>query len=412
MPRNVATCRCGAELPAESSAVTAAAVPEESSGGSPAIVALVVAVLLIGGAGYWFFLRPAPAATPGRTKPRKTTGASADRRGAGSATSAEARAGTPPPRTPRDAAPAADGRRARRRAGHADAAVSASTEEMVDRVMPAVVLIEATGGRGSGFFVRHDTLITNVHVVENDGYVTLRQERRHDRERARRNQGAGVRHRDPQGGDAVGVAGRDSDGQRALAPARPGNHRHRLGARHAAEQRVARHRQRPAHQRRRHAGADRRGGQSRQQRRADARSQRLGDRHHDDGLQECRGLELRRRDRSRARPARRAAGQSRHAARLERHPVAVAAARRAIASSNRARSSCARASASSPRPPARIDAGWKRYRDQCYKSPIPGNYDREWFALLVPRGMPADAGAGCPELLRGHGIRREAVPRR
>jgi len=44
-----------------------------------------------------------------------------------------------------------------------------------------------------------------------------------------------------------------------------------------------------------------------------------------------------------------------------------------------------------------IDDGWKRYRDQCYKSPISGNYDRPWFALLVPRGMPADAGNGCPE---------------
>src|SRR6185436_10586674 len=45
---------------------------------------------------------------------------------------------------------------------------------------------------------------------------------------------------------------------------------------------------------------------------------------------------------------------------------------------------------------ANIDVGWKRYRDQCYKGPIPGNYDRPWFAMLVPRGMPADAGAGCP----------------
>ena len=29
-------------------------------------------------------------------------------------------------------------------------------------------------GRGSAFFVQHDTLITNVHVVQQDGYVTLR----------------------------------------------------------------------------------------------------------------------------------------------------------------------------------------------------------------------------------------------
>jgi S1-C subfamily serine protease len=84
-------------------------------------------------------------------------------------------------------------------------------------VMPAVVAdCRNTGGRGSGFYVRHDTLITNVHVVENDGYVTLR---RMDGTtvNARVERGAGVRHRDPESGDAVGVAGGDSDGQRALA---------------------------------------------------------------------------------------------------------------------------------------------------------------------------------------------------
>ena len=107
--------------------------------------------------------------------------------------------------------------RRRRRHPAAPAPLSASTEEMVDRVMPAVVLIETTGGRGSGFYVRHDTLITNVHVVQNDSYVTLRRMDGIDRQRARRIAGAGVRHRDPESGDAVGVAGRDSDGQRALA---------------------------------------------------------------------------------------------------------------------------------------------------------------------------------------------------
>jgi hypothetical protein len=40
--------------------------------------------------------------------------------------------------------------------------------------MPAVVLVEASGGRGSAFFVRPDTLITNVHVVKEDGVVQLR----------------------------------------------------------------------------------------------------------------------------------------------------------------------------------------------------------------------------------------------
>jgi hypothetical protein len=42
-----------------------------------------------------------------------------------------------------------------------------------------------------------------------------------------------------------------------------------------------------------------------------------------------------------------------------------------------------------------IDANWQRFRQQCYKAPIGGNYDREWFAVLVPRGIPGDAAAGC-----------------
>jgi hypothetical protein len=41
-------------------------------------------------------------------------------------------------------------------------------------VMPAVVLIETSGGRGSGFFVAPDTLLTNVHVVGRNSSVTIR----------------------------------------------------------------------------------------------------------------------------------------------------------------------------------------------------------------------------------------------
>ncbi|MEO7158801.1 MAG: S1C family serine protease, partial [Vicinamibacterales bacterium] len=42
-----------------------------------------------------------------------------------------------------------------------------------------------------------------------------------------------------------------------------------------------------------------------------------------------------------------------------------------------------------------IDDDWKRFREQCYRSAITGTYDREWFAVLVPRGMPDGAAAGC-----------------
>jgi len=47
-------------------------------------------------------------------------------------------------------------------------------ENIVGRVMPAIVLVEASGSRGSGFFVAPDTLLTNVHVVGRNSSVTVR----------------------------------------------------------------------------------------------------------------------------------------------------------------------------------------------------------------------------------------------
>jgi len=45
---------------------------------------------------------------------------------------------------------------------------------MVSRVIPAVVLVETPNGRGSGFFVGPDTIVTNVHVVGLNNSVTVR----------------------------------------------------------------------------------------------------------------------------------------------------------------------------------------------------------------------------------------------
>jgi hypothetical protein len=47
-------------------------------------------------------------------------------------------------------------------------------EEVVGRAMPAVVLIETPAGRGSGFFAKPDTIITNAHVVGAEASVTIR----------------------------------------------------------------------------------------------------------------------------------------------------------------------------------------------------------------------------------------------
>jgi S1-C subfamily serine protease len=46
-------------------------------------------------------------------------------------------------------------------------------EDVVGRAMPAVVLVETPTGRGSGFFVKPDTIVTNAHVVGTETSVTV-----------------------------------------------------------------------------------------------------------------------------------------------------------------------------------------------------------------------------------------------
>lgn len=47
-------------------------------------------------------------------------------------------------------------------------------EEVVARAIPAIVQIETSSGRGSGFFIQPDTVITNVHVVGTLASVVIR----------------------------------------------------------------------------------------------------------------------------------------------------------------------------------------------------------------------------------------------
>jgi S1-C subfamily serine protease len=49
-----------------------------------------------------------------------------------------------------------------------------SLEDVVAGITPAVVAIESEEGSGSGFYVRPDTLLTNVHVVGSRSSVTLK----------------------------------------------------------------------------------------------------------------------------------------------------------------------------------------------------------------------------------------------
>jgi len=49
-----------------------------------------------------------------------------------------------------------------------------SLEDLVARVSPTVVIIETSTGRGSGIFVRPDTIVTNAHVAGNEATVRIR----------------------------------------------------------------------------------------------------------------------------------------------------------------------------------------------------------------------------------------------
>ena len=54
------------------------------------------------------------------------------------------------------------------------AAPEQSLERIVAASLPAVVLVETPGGRGTGFFASADAVLTNAHVVEGSAYVTLK----------------------------------------------------------------------------------------------------------------------------------------------------------------------------------------------------------------------------------------------
>jgi S1-C subfamily serine protease len=170
VPGAVAKCRCGAVLPADD-----AAAAEQTTRSSPVVVYLVL-IAAVAGVGYWSFVRP-PATTP-VTAASGAFDVPAQPGDAG--TTASAPRQLSPEQRAWDAAARTNDQKAPIELKNeepvplSDPGAAATLEDMVDRAMPAIVLVETNSGRGSAFFVRHDTLITNVHVVQQDSYVTLR----------------------------------------------------------------------------------------------------------------------------------------------------------------------------------------------------------------------------------------------
>jgi S1-C subfamily serine protease len=75
-----------------------------------------------------------------------------------------------PPEPPRATEPPAGDSSAPERTSLPD---PAPLEDLVARISPAVVAIETSTGRGSGFFVRSDTIVTNAHVAGSDSSVRI-----------------------------------------------------------------------------------------------------------------------------------------------------------------------------------------------------------------------------------------------
>ncbi|PYR35919.1 MAG: hypothetical protein DMF93_20870 [Acidobacteria bacterium] len=151
-PATVSMCRCGhafdpvEETPAAAN-VSSLYEPEPRKSPPMFVVAAVLGAALIGSL-YWSNRSDAPRA-------RVEAPAS--------------RPAAPETPQPRHAAPAPDGA-----SPAAAPAAAMSLEDLVTRLSPAVVLIQSSAGRGSGFFVAPDTILTNVHVVGSDSSLTIR----------------------------------------------------------------------------------------------------------------------------------------------------------------------------------------------------------------------------------------------
>jgi len=164
VPRQVAGCRCGfaqADAPPIDAGPISSEPPAARGGSRTALVVLagVLAGLLIAVPLRLRFSAPAPASAP-------------------AAATAPVEA-APPPASAADAprpgildlpiAPPASASAAPVSAG----AAPGGLEDVVSRVIPAVGSIVTGTGRGTGFFVRPDTVLTNAHVVEGQTSVQL-----------------------------------------------------------------------------------------------------------------------------------------------------------------------------------------------------------------------------------------------
>jgi S1-C subfamily serine protease len=167
IPPRIEECRCGfkyADLPASSPAGDVVPDPRSQQ---PSLVTAIAAVVLSAGACFWWF-QPAPS---------PETALASTVQVAQPSTSAE-------PATPQAAPQTTDFARLAPDAANEPAAAPitnttvapsapASLEDVVSDVVPAVATISAGQARGTGFFIKPDTVLTNAHVVGDQSSVQL-----------------------------------------------------------------------------------------------------------------------------------------------------------------------------------------------------------------------------------------------
>jgi S1-C subfamily serine protease len=161
VPHRVDECRCGfkqAELPLTGLG------DEPREGRSRLLGFAVLAVILLVGAVALLMWPDAPKAAARVDPPRAVP----------TEPEVERTAGTSLPRTTEFARLAPDTASTPRSADAPSASLPpASLEDVVSQVLPAVAAIDAGRSRGTGFFIKPDTVITNAHVIQGETSVRL-----------------------------------------------------------------------------------------------------------------------------------------------------------------------------------------------------------------------------------------------
>ncbi len=171
VPRRVDVCRCGFRLAAVYGSPPETSFDVEKPEARPrrwVPILVIAAGLALVGVGIWYTSQrqtaasqasvPAPAPHAGSASPQALA--------------------APPPgsrlQTPGKADPPGTLRTPGTLGTPGAPETPGTLEEVISQAMPAVVSIETPTTRGSGFFISPGLVVTNAHVVETNGYVTVR----------------------------------------------------------------------------------------------------------------------------------------------------------------------------------------------------------------------------------------------